>query len=404
MNNKFNTYIKKSGENISLTRAEREKMKGMLREYMAMKPLRTPTEVSAEISFWGFSLLRPVAAVLALAVFASSAGISYAARSALPGDVLYAIKTEVNEPLKEALAISTDAKQELAMSVAGERLKEAATLAAQGRLDENTELELRASFEEHARKASDNMGQRSETSPGRSAEAAVRFEAQLSEYERVLVEVGSAKGGSASTLASSVQAERERVSSILVRAQVRAESGTTAAKAEAVARMRDAAKKGLDDSVKLSGEVHAAFASSSAETIAQNLAHASATISAGENFLGIDAEPQALGAFQNALSDTEKIHVLLQTSSRIHKSTGLLITEPNKDGSDNNKLRKGNGNEKFPEQSKEKASLTTSTSGNSERTNNSETSTDAENSPDVNGRTSFPLVVPISSPTSSVSY
>lgn len=307
-------------------------MKGVIQEYVAMKPIRarTPSIISKFPTLNWVFLFRPVAAVLVGALFVSTASVSYAAEGALPGDILYTIKTRVNEPLKGALAFSAPAKQAWAMSVAGERIKEATTLAANGQLDAQTERQLQASFEEHARQASETMTTQASASPAAGAETAVRFEAQLSEYKRVLTEVGNVQGVSVSKLASSVDTEREHVASVRANAQARTGEGTTEDKTAAVARMRDAAKKQLDTSTKLARKLSGALSSSSAQRIAIQLQDASATISGGENFAENDAELQALGAFQKALTATEKLGVFLETSSDINKRTGFLISEPEK--------------------------------------------------------------------------
>ena len=78
MNDKFHNSIKKAGEEISLSHEERARMRRTLHTYMEMKPLRTSASVSAPAFGWFFTL-RPVAATLVLALFISSAGISYAA-------------------------------------------------------------------------------------------------------------------------------------------------------------------------------------------------------------------------------------------------------------------------------------------------------------------------------------
>src|SRR6185503_10342710 len=50
-------------------------------------------------------------AALLLIVVAGS-GTAYAAKGALPGDLLYSVKTNVNEPIEGALAFSTESKIE----------------------------------------------------------------------------------------------------------------------------------------------------------------------------------------------------------------------------------------------------------------------------------------------------
>src|SRR3989338_2882228 len=308
MNEKFHNSIKKAGEEISLTNAERVQMRRTLHSYMEMKPLRTSASAPVMTFGWLFTM-RPVAAVLVLAVFVSSAGVSYASENALPGDVLYPIKIRVNEPVKGALAVSASAKTAWAMDVAGERVKEAATLAAEGSLNTKTQDELQVDFERHARQATVAMEENASSSPEVSGEAAVRFEAQLTEYENVLAQIGAAKDVDVVVLTSSVKSERERV---------------------AAERMGIAARAHLDTSVRLARAVSKSLSASSAELVAAQLEDASSTISAGETFAEREAIPDARGAFRKAISATEKLGVFLQTSSDIHARTGLVVGEPRK--------------------------------------------------------------------------
>ena len=331
MNDEFQTHLKKAGNEVFLSSAERERMKRTIHTYMEMKPLRGPAIEATVPDAWDIRRLfapRPVAATLIVALFASTGGISYAAEGALPGDILYSVKTRVNEPVAGALAVSTSAKTAWAMNVAGTRIKEAATLAAQGRLDATTQEKLQASFEAHAQAASNAIAEEASSSPETSAETAVSFEAQLSEYEHVLTQVGTARDIGVGTLASSVGSARERVAAVRARAQTDIAASTARDGSVAVSRMRDAAKKQLDASAKLARKGGRALDASSVETVARELQSASTTISAGEDFLGNDAGPQALDAFQSALSAVEKLGVFLQTSSAIHERTGLIISEP----------------------------------------------------------------------------
>ena len=367
MHNKFHNYIKKSGENISLTHEEREKMKSVLNAYMAMKPIRAPATAPKTSAFGWFFTLRPVALLLVFAVFASSAGISYAAEGALPGDILYPVKTRVNEPLRGAIALSASAKTAWAMDVAGERIKEAATLAASGRLDAQMQQELRSDFERHARQATENISRQESAVPGGSTETAVRFEAQLSKYERMLTEVGSAKGVAVNEFASSVKAEREYIVTVRVRFEERSEKDTEQEKERRLSRMRESAKKQFEESSKLARELRGALASSTERSSAFQLENASATISAGEQFLGQNAGPPALNEFQKALTETEELGVFLKTSADIRKRTGFIIKETERENRPSEKSkrdaseRKGRVNGEFEQNRKEERKTASST-------------------------------------------
>jgi|GEM_PF-1245108 hypothetical protein len=328
MNNKVHSYLNDAGEEFSLSREERERMRQTIHAYMEMKPLRrSAAPERATLGFGWIVSPRPVAFALVAVLFVSSAGLSYAAEGALPGDLLYGIKTHVNEPLSGALALSTSAKTQWAMDVAGERVKEAATLAAEGHLSTTTQDALKANFDEHAAQVADVINETASTSPDTSDAIAVRFEAQLDEYADVLAQVGAEKNIPTDTIASSVATEKEHV--IAIRANAHAHiPATIAARTHALSSIRTAAQEGLNSSAELARLSSGSISTSSAQLVAVQLQSASDTILSGDDFVGKDAAPDAINQFQNALAATEKIGVFLQTSSAIHARTGLVIGEP----------------------------------------------------------------------------
>jgi hypothetical protein len=331
MNDTMNTKnTGTSTADMSLTHAERERMRGMLQAYMAMKPLRTETAQEAT-SAWHLSLFfspRAIAALLVVAVFASSAGISYAAQSALPGDVLYAIKTNVNEPVQGALATSASAKAAWAIDVAGERVKEAAALAAAGKLSSSTQDALQQNFNDHAQVAADAISAEASSSPEVGAEAAVSVQAQLDEYNRILAQVGVAKNVNTAALSASLQQQSNHFASIRAQAESHLALASTTDIAVAAARTQKSARAQLDASFGLAQSTLHALASSSRMQVAAQLQGASTSLADGDTLLGTDSPGEALGAFQNSLSATEKLGVFLETSAAIHAHTGLLIAEP----------------------------------------------------------------------------
>lgn len=329
MNDKSHKYLNKAGEEVCLTREERERMRRTLHAYMEMKPLRTPMPAARTSALGWFLAPRPVAAILALSLFVSSAGISYAARDSLPGDILYPIKTHVNEPAQGALALSASAKAEWAIGVAGERIKEAAILAAENRLGTTTQKNLQANFREHAQLAVRRIGEESGSGPESRVQAAISFEARLSEYRSVLTQIAAAKNINVESITASVNAERERVTAVREEAESRITSESDRSKA--VADMQIAARSALDAATKLARDVSRSLSSSSSQLVYVQLDNASTTISAGEDFMTRHADSDATDAFQNALAATERLGIFLQTSSAIHHRTGLVVGESQKE-------------------------------------------------------------------------
>lgn len=194
---KFEDTLKKMGDGISLSQNERAKMDRVIHEYIAMKPLATTRITTTSLSYSWFSLAyRPIAAALAV-VMVFGSGISYAAEGALPGDVLYGVKTNINEAAKVALAGSAEAKAEVQIELAERRIEEATILASEGRLDEETENQLAVAFEAHAAAVAENMAEADKEDDSASTELASRFETRLLAHENILLEVESESDGQA---------------------------------------------------------------------------------------------------------------------------------------------------------------------------------------------------------------
>lgn len=327
MNETIHTYIKKAGDGVSLTHEERDRMRRTIHAYMEMKPLRAPARpVAVAWSMQWVFAPRSIAAVLIVGLFASSGGVSYAAQSALPGDLLYPIKTRVNEPLAGTLAVTASAKTAWAMDVASERVKEAATLAASGRLSSTTQEQLQANFEEHAQVAEQAITAQASSSPDDGSEAAVRFEARLSEYENVLTQVGLAQRVDVGALAASINAHASHVAKL---SRKQGEDGNAAASVPArIEHIRAAAQGQLDVSTALSDAADGSISPSSAQLVAIQLKNASDTISAVDVTNGNHMKAATLEKLQRALSSTEKLGVFLETSAAIHARTGLVVGEP----------------------------------------------------------------------------
>ncbi len=89
----------------------------------------------------------PIAILLAVFI---TLGTSFAAQGALPGDVLYPVKTGVNENIRGAFAIGANAEAKLQTDLLEERLEETQTLHAEGNISTETEAQLAASIKDQA--------------------------------------------------------------------------------------------------------------------------------------------------------------------------------------------------------------------------------------------------------------
>ncbi len=134
---KYTTEYLKSLENLKLSVVSRERMEKELLEYARFHPVRVTTVSRFSNVPFGTSLFRnkfttmPIAILIAIFI---SAGTSFAAQGATPGDLLYPIKTNVNESVASSLAVGADAQARFEAKVLEERLAEAEELKAEGRL------------------------------------------------------------------------------------------------------------------------------------------------------------------------------------------------------------------------------------------------------------------------------
>jgi hypothetical protein len=159
MEKEFNTIIEEIRE-IKMTKDEQSVVLNTLVSFMDAHPVRTKAPEVQHVSFlaptpspffsrFAFSpALRAMAFVLIIAVIAGS-GASFAAASALPGDVLYPVKVHINEPIASAFKITPVAKAEYAESLVETRLAEAQVLINRGAFTGARQAEAEAQIDTH---------------------------------------------------------------------------------------------------------------------------------------------------------------------------------------------------------------------------------------------------------------
>lgn len=127
-----------------------------------------------------------ISAIVGL-VIAISGGLSFMANTALPGDLLYPVKTEANEKVWSALAVSDESQAQVDIALANRRLDEAERLSAEGRLSAQTSAELNANFNEHIGNATELVARLSSKSDSTaSAEISANLDAVLEAYGEIL--------------------------------------------------------------------------------------------------------------------------------------------------------------------------------------------------------------------------
>ena len=134
-------------------------------------------------------------------------GVSIAANSAMPGDVLYPFKINVNEKVEEKLTQSSDAAVTLHLANMEERLTEATQLATKGALDEKTAQRLAENFNTHTRAVGGAITRLQATgNTAAAAELATKFQATLTRQTATLVDMGAKNTAPVQTSLASVLA------------------------------------------------------------------------------------------------------------------------------------------------------------------------------------------------------
>lgn len=177
---------------------------------------------------------RPMIATMFLALLvALGGGTAAAAENAAPGDALYPFKIHINESVRGAIAVSTDAEADWQSTRAVRRLEEAADLAAKGTLNTETREKLRAKFSIHQEKAERLLADlRAKGKTEAAAAVSAKMETNLSAYNEILTTLKRSRPASADLLEairSEVRSESEEIA--LTRAKVEAGVGEKTASA-----------------------------------------------------------------------------------------------------------------------------------------------------------------------------
>lgn len=142
-------------------------------------------------------------------------GVSFAAEGALPGEMLYPVKS-FNEKARVTLALSGEAKAEYESKFAVRRLEEAEKLIVKGELNDERRALIEARFEAHAEKVNERIermriDKKDEAAIGISAD----FESSLEAHSRVLdYLVDRGANGNGSSIAVKVKSRSEALTGL----------------------------------------------------------------------------------------------------------------------------------------------------------------------------------------------
>ena len=191
-----------------LSSAERANMRQMLAEHIGA-PVRKkiPERHILWSNLFVFRLLNErkisMPAIILILVMTLSGGTAFAAQGSAPGDILYPVKINVNEKVRTALAVNTEAKAELGIDMAEDRLEETEKLAAKNELKAEVRDRLADNFARHAEAVKERIAEMTEKNPEAASKLQSRFEVSLSAHEQILSRLGIA-----ATSTSAIEAKK----------------------------------------------------------------------------------------------------------------------------------------------------------------------------------------------------
>ena len=136
-----------------------------------------------------------IMAILLILSVLVSGGIAVGAEHALPGDILYPVKVDVNEEVRGWLATSEEAKGDWEIKRTEKRLEEAEQLADEGSLNTEASENIEANFEAHAQRVRERVEKfKNKENFNAAASLSLNFETALKTHDKILSRLANKKG------------------------------------------------------------------------------------------------------------------------------------------------------------------------------------------------------------------
>ncbi len=183
------TNLQTTAYKISLTNVEREAMRARLMERVHGAPQASPVRSQPGL-FYFFSPQMAMSFAAFMLVLVGGSATAFAAKGSLPGDALYVVKTKISEPIKGALAFSTEDKIRFHTDLAQIRIEEAEVLASENRLDTKAAAELESGLDLALAKRNELAAKYEAEEPEESGKLA-RLDTTIVAHSDILVQLGA---------------------------------------------------------------------------------------------------------------------------------------------------------------------------------------------------------------------
>lgn len=189
--------FKKDMNSLTMSEGEKQRMKNTVFSYVEKNPVVQKRKGNipspyANLFNWYFSgkAFATYAAVL-LIVFV---GVSSSAEGSFPGDALYHVKVNINEPIVKSFSFTNEVKARTYASIAGRRLLEIEKITLEQNTDAELVQELNEEFKEHAAEVYKYVGRvKSSGDINEARKLSSDFETTLEIHSKILKEVDSDK-------------------------------------------------------------------------------------------------------------------------------------------------------------------------------------------------------------------
>lgn len=182
--------LKEAAREVRLSTEEKGAMRAVLARVARKNRAPETGSVWSSVSPYLFlARLRTYQTVLAASfmLLVALGGTVYAAEGALPGDTLYPIKTEVNERVRTALAVTDEAKVRLEMRLMERRLEEAEKLSIRTKVSPSARELATQNMEKYAKRVETRIGRLEEKGKDDKALAVAQdFSDIIRKHERIL--------------------------------------------------------------------------------------------------------------------------------------------------------------------------------------------------------------------------
>jgi hypothetical protein len=312
---------------VSLSEEEKTLMRGRLHAFIAEHPARAPWHVRmldtieriADVVY--SPRLQAIAASLALVVLAGT-GTAYAAGNALPGQPLYALKVNIEEPVQGSFATSAQAQASWNAELASRRLAEAAQLAATNQLTPAAQTAIASGLDQATENFDANIAQLATSSDNVATAANLEsnMEATLAANTQVLTEIQKAVPSAAPSIQPLLARVRTRAIAVSgARAQLDVAAATAnveTVKAAAEAQL-DAAEGQLNgESAIVNTDTDSPSSSSSSLAVQQAITVGQANLQAG-NY------GEAFETLQTASLVAQETQIKASVSAQVKTTAGV---------------------------------------------------------------------------------